>query len=321
MRLIMHRKFCRRIRLFSTDPTIDRDNPFRHRLNKDKIGSYKWSGPSLEDATKMVDTIDISRLYSLAQTMNWGTPLTSQGHLRPGSHWVFHNHNKLRNLQRQDGNNIGFENFRRMWAGGSLEFVERMKPNVKISKISELHEVVSREKDRPERSKFKYGSAGALLFLHWSENLYNENGDMLLKEIRTHAYTTDLQYKARRGEKLEVDVDYTEEWKPDIVQLFRFSALTFNSHRIHYDLRYATEIEKYPNLVVHGPLVALQLLTFLERASGRHVGYFKYRCMKPGFLTQKIELAANIDGDSYEAWAVNPKGEILVRAEGNLNGP
>ena len=84
---------------------------------------------------------------------------------------------------------------------------------------------------------------------------------------------------------------------------------------------YEIEVEKYPNLVVHGPLVALQLLTFLERASNRYVGYFKYRCMKPGFLPQKIELAANIDGDSYEAWAINPKGEILVRAEGTLNGP
>merc|ERR1719195_2018611 len=102
--------------------------------------------------------------------MNWGTPVTHEGHLRPGSHWIFHNHNTLPNLQRPDGNVVGFKGFRRMWAGGSLEFVQRIKPHVKITKVSELQDAVYRAKE-DRKSK-----PGAMYFLHWSENLYNEDG-------------------------------------------------------------------------------------------------------------------------------------------------
>ena len=87
---------------------------------------------------------------------------------------------------------------------------------------------------------------------------------------------------------------------PDAVLLFRYSALTFNGHRIHYDLDYCRRVEGYANLVIHGPLVATLLAGFAQEAGGRPLRRFEYRALKPAILGTTLTLEADLGGDRVE---------------------
>ena len=97
--------------------------------------------------------------------------------------------------------------------------------------------------------------------------------------------------------------------------LFRFSALTFNSHRIHYDHRYVTEVEGYPDLVVHGPLIALLLLDAGSRRLGGSPASFSYRAVSPLFRGEEFTIAgrATEEGET-EVWAAHPERGLAMRA-------
>jgi 3-methylfumaryl-CoA hydratase len=108
---------------------------------------------------------------------------------------------------------------------------------------------------------------------------------------------------------------------PDPVLLFRFSALTFNSHRIHYDRAWAMEVEGYPGLVVHGPLTTTLLIDFArDQNPGRRITAYATQARAPLFDTAPFELrgrpAAN--GRGCELWAVTPEGTIATSAEVEL---
>ena len=108
---------------------------------------------------------------------------------------------------------------------------------------------------------------------------------------------------------------------PDPVVLFRYSALTFNSHRIHYDRAWAMDVEGYPGLVVHGPLTTTLLIDFArDRNPGRRVAAYTTQARAPLFDTAPFELrgrpAAN--GGGCELWAVTPEGTIAMSAEVEL---
>ncbi|MGL5009732.1 MAG: FAS1-like dehydratase domain-containing protein, partial [Paracoccaceae bacterium] len=104
--------------------------------------------------------------------------------------------------------------------------------------------------------------------------------------------------------------DWQETFNSDPIRLFRFSALTFNGHRIHYDLPYATSVEHYPGLVVHGPLQAMALLTAAAAQQGQPPAAYRYRGVRPAF-------AGNL---TLAAWGsqlatVNPDGLQCLTAE------
>jgi 3-methylfumaryl-CoA hydratase len=107
----------------------------------------------------------------------------------------------------------------------------------------------------------------------------------------------------------------------DSVTLFRFSALTFNGHRIHYDRPYATEVEGYPDLVVHGPLLALLLLDAAARHGGRAPARFAYRAVSPVFAGEpfRLEGAAPLPlsaAGETEAWVAGPRGMAMRATAG-----
>jgi 3-methylfumaryl-CoA hydratase len=103
---------------------------------------------------------------------------------------------------------------------------------------------------------------------------------------------------------------------PDNVLLFRYSALTFNSHRIHYDRRYATEVEGYPGLVIHGPLLATLLVDLWRRQqSETALSGFEFRALRPLFDTAPFELCGCPEDDGRVAlWAQGPDGAAAMRA-------
>ena len=105
------------------------------------------------------------------------------------------------------------------------------------------------------------------------------------------------------------------------VALFRYSAVTFNSHRIHYDQTFAREVEGYPDLVVHGPLTATLLCDAVARHAGRPVVRFDYRANAPLFVDLPFTLLGRPDGDAVAARVVRNDGAEAVVATARLAPP
>ncbi len=108
-------------------------------------------------------------------------------------------------------------------------------------------------------------------------------------------------------------------WRRDIHPtdplLFRYSALTFNSHRIHYDRRYVTETEGYPGLIVHGPLIATLLIDLLRRSTTQAVATFRFRAVSPLFDVAPFSVHGAPEGEAVVLWARNATGHIAMEAE------
>jgi 3-methylfumaryl-CoA hydratase len=110
--------------------------------------------------------------------------------------------------------------------------------------------------------------------------------------------------------------DAQSAYLPDTLLLFRFSAITFNAHRVHYDAAYAREVEHYPALVVNGSLTSLKLWDFATRQSGRVLTASRSRNLRPLFVNAPVSLhLANTGPTSASAWAVNAQGELAVQAD------
>src|SRR3569833_2280613 len=108
---------------------------------------------------------------------------------------------------------------------------------------------------------------------------------------------------------------------PDPVLLFRYSARTFNGHRIHYDRSYVTQVEGYPGLIVHGPLIATLLLDLLHRNMPQaHVERFDFRAVGPLFDIEPFKVCGQPedDGRTVRLWAQNARGELAMQAEATL---
>jgi 3-methylfumaryl-CoA hydratase len=98
--------------------------------------------------------------------------------------------------------------------------------------------------------------------------------------------------------------------------LFRYSALTFNGHRIHYDHPYVTEVEGYPGLIVHGPLLATLMVDLARRAQpARRIAGFSFRALSPIFDTAPFSVAGRPLGESADLWVVNPAGDIAMQGQ------
>ena len=106
---------------------------------------------------------------------------------------------------------------------------------------------------------------------------------------------------------------------PDAVLLFRYSALTFNGHRIHYDRKYVTEVEGYPGLIVHGPLIATLLIDLLRRnAPGSEVANFRFKAVRPTFDLHPFQLNGLQEGKTVMLWAQDHEGWLTMGAVATL---
>ncbi len=118
-----------------------------------------------------------------------------------------------------------------------------------------------------------------------------------------------------------IDATWTREIVPDDVLLFRYSALTFNSHRIHYDRRYVTQVEGYPGLIVHGPLIATLLLDLIRREMPEaSLKKFSFKALKPIFDISPFKVCGRLDSDrKVKLWATTLDGFLAMDAEVEIN--
>src|SRR5688500_4769285 len=195
---------------------------------------------------------------------------------------------------------------RRMWAGGRFAFHSPLRVGDDIVRTSTIENVVAKE-----------GRTGPLVFVTVRHEVRSNGGpDPALVEHH------DIVY---RGEKKPDEVEppptpaatgapWQREIVPDDVLLFRYSALTFNGHRIHYDRRYVTEVEGYPGLIVHGPLLATLLLDLLRRnAPDADVAGFRFRAVRPTFDLHPFRVNGEPKNDrKVRLWAQDHEGRMTM---------
>ena len=201
---------------------------------------------------------------------------------------------------------------RRMWAGGRLQFVAPLSVGAVAGKASKIVDVSMKE-----------GASGPLAFVTVEHRVSTGTTDCIIEEhdivYRDHA---PAGVPAPRGKPAPADAQWTRRIDPDPVLLFRYSALTFNGHRIHYDRSYVTGVEGYPGLIVHGPLIATLLMDLLQRElPQRAVKTFSFRAVSPLFDIDSFSVNGKLaaDGRSAQLWAANARGELAMQAEATLD--
>jgi 3-methylfumaryl-CoA hydratase len=207
----------------------------------------------------------------------------------------------------------------------SMPFPRRMfaGERVRLHRPLRLGDAVRRETELADIS-VKHGGTGTLVFATVVNRVFGPEGLALEDERRT-VFREEVKRgegnQAPRREPAPTDVPWRTGVTPDPVLLFRFSALTFNSHRIHYDFRWATQTEGYPGLVVHGPLTTVLLIDFARDCNpGRALRSYTTQARAPLFDTAPFELRGRptADGRGGELWAVTPEGTVAMSAEVEL---
>jgi len=203
---------------------------------------------------------------------------------------------------------------RRMFAGESVRFHRPLRIGDAVRRETELADI-----------SVKSGGTGTLVFATVASRVFGPDG-LALEEERRTVFREEVKAgqgnQAPRRDAPPTGVPWRRRIAPDAVLLFRFSALTFNSHRIHYDRRWAMETEGYPGLVVHGPLTTALLLDFARDSNpGRTVRAYTTQARAPLFDNASFELVGRSTGDGRgaELWAVTPEGTIAMSAEITLD--
>jgi 3-methylfumaryl-CoA hydratase len=198
---------------------------------------------------------------------------------------------------------------RRMWAGSRFSFSAPLCVGDTVNRRSTIEAVQA-----------KSGRHGPLVFVT-VRHVFGRADEDLLTEWH------DIVYRAAAGpgdapaeaRPAPAEAQWQDSLLPDDVLLFRYSALTFNGHRIHYDRRYVTEVEGYPGLVVHGPLIATLLLDRLQRAwPGAALSDFAFRAHRPAFDGRTLQLCGRVDDDVARLWALDDAGALLMQAQATL---
>jgi len=202
---------------------------------------------------------------------------------------------------------------RRMWAGSQFEFRTPIHVGDAVQRSSTIEDV-----------NVKSGRTGPLVFVKVRHELRCHDAaepalvewhDIVYREAQRPDDVAPPPQKASEG------AAWQREIVPDDVLLFRYSALTFNGHRIHYDRKYVTEAEGYPGLVVHGPLIATLLMDLLRHhAPGADVAAFRFKALRPTFDGRPMRVNGQPDGDgkTVRLWAQDHEGWLTMDAVATL---
>jgi 3-methylfumaryl-CoA hydratase len=269
----------------------------------------QWIGRT-EARTDLITSVPVA---ALAATLDReGSPPQPGDELPPLWHWLYflpiYRHSEIDpdGHPRRGGFLPPVSLPRRMWAGGRLDFHQPLHVGETITRTSRIVDVTP-----------KQGRSGALVFVLVRHEISGPNGLAISEEH-------DIVYRDHPspGEPVPVppaapgDAAWQRGVVPDDVLLFRYSALTFNGHRIHYDRRYVTEVEGYPGLVVHGPLIATLLLDLLWRSlPAARVTRFRFRAVSPLFDLAPFTVCGKPEeGGAVRLWARNPEGRLAMEA-------
>jgi len=265
------------------------------------------------------DVLTTTPVQALSATLDRDDPVAIEGDsLPPAWHWLY-----FLPLHRQS--EIGPDGHphrggflppvplpRRMWAGSQMEFLRPLRIGDKVRRLSRILDVSA-----------KTGRTGTLVFVKVRHEVSDARG-LALVDVHDIVYRDN----PRPGDPVPpvqaapTDSAWRRNIEPNDVLLFRYSALTFNGHRIHYDRRYVTEVEGYPGLVVHGPLIATLLLDLLRRHHpDARVTQFTFRAVKPTFDTAPFQVCGRLeeDGHTVRLWAQHLDGALAMDATARID--
>lgn len=264
-----------------------------------------WIGRQ-EVRTERVEREPFRRLRAMLDQ----TPDDASGDLPPLGHWLCFLPEALQCELGPDGHPGNgsflprFDLPMRMWAGSRLEYVSPIRIGDEITRVSTLKRVEQKE-----------GRTGPLAFVT-VRNEYSSDGESRLSE------ELDIVFRDRSGQGRLPDGESQEAGDvvriihPTTSLLFRYSALTFNSHRIHYDREYTTREEGYPGLVVHGPLLATLLMDhFLRQRPEARIRRFEFRARRPIFDLAPFSVHCSFTSDGASLWAAGPDDVPAMTAQ------
>lgn len=256
----------------------------------------------------LADILDPARARALQVTLGLPPTIESGSTLPPFFHHVFFwdpqpaeslgrdGHPALGGFVPDLGSDLGTP--RRMWAAGRLLFHGPLMAGAQAEKVSTVEGVTR-----------KSGKSGALAFVRIRHDI-RQRGTVALSEWQDLVYREDRGAKPDRPEA-PTDETHNEVANFDSTTLFRYSALTFNGHRIHYDRPYARRVEKYEDVVVHGPLLAQHLMLMGEAQLGKPLTEVNYRATAALTLPKAATLCWN-DG---RAWVRGADGSLCMEAQ------
>ena len=280
--------------------------------NTDINAFANWIGRQ-EEAKDVIDPRPMRLMQATLDRPVSAEPGTA---LPPLWHWLYFSSEAPQNTIGPDGHPMRGDFLppvtlpRRMWAGGRFTFAKPLRVGETVNKTSTIQDV-----------KTKHGRSGDLCFVTVNHTFHVDD------EFR-FAEEHDIVYRDNPAPGAlpptpqpapEVG-DWERRIEPDPVLLFRYSALTFNGHRIHYDRSYCQDVEGYPGLVFHGPLTAILLIDLArENNPDAWISKFSLRAVSPLFDTAPFTIAGRRDADRVELWARTPQGALAMTATAVLS--
>jgi 3-methylfumaryl-CoA hydratase len=265
----------------------------------------------------LADLITPSSVAALGATLDYETPPAQGASLPPLWHWILFRPLVQQSRIGADGHpvkggflpDLGLP--RRMWAGGRLRFVAPLTVGDAVTRESRIVDVSE-----------KAGRSGKLGFVTVKHEVRTV-GTLAIEEEQDIVYREPALPGAAAPTPTKAPSDelWHRELVPDEVLMFRYSALTFNGHRIHYDQPYVTRIEGYPNLVVHGPLIATLLMDLVHRNQPEaSVLEFTFKAIRPSFAGNALTLCGrpSPDGKTIDLWAKDHEGWLTMSARATL---
>ncbi len=262
--------------------------------------------------------LTIGPMEGLAATLDRDSTVFSLGDtLPPLWHWLYFLETSKQSELAEDGHPHRGDFLppidlpRRMWAGSRLNFIRPLIAGETIKRSSTIQSI-----------NLKQGRSGSLGFVCVAHELSDSSGVLLIEEH-------DIVYRdmptgtvsAQSPLKADEDHDFAHTVTPDPALLFRYSALTFNGHRIHYDRAYAKDVESYPGLVVHGPLLATFLLElFADNYPEATLSSFSFKAIRPVFDIDSFQVCGNkLDNTgSTKLWIADNAGNLCMEARVEL---
>ena len=272
----------------------------------------QWLGKTEHDE----DDISAQPAAALAATLDKSNFDASIGQpLPPAWHWIYFRSAVPASELGPDGHprRGGFlppiSLPRRMWAGSRLHFHHPILIGDHLQRRSTIMDIT-----------LKQGRSGQLAFVK-VQHAYLRDDICVLEEEHDIVYreAASADTAPAKSAPAPAQYDWQQTIHPDSVMLFRYSALIFNAHRIHYDRSYCQEEEAYPGLIVHGPLIATLLLDLVTTSQPKPVQAFDFRALAPLFDTGDFSVnGRNLDEHQSELWAVNQQGQLCMRATAQL---
>jgi len=281
----------------------------------DAVSIKDWLGRTRRDE----DEITLSAVQRLAATLDQDPTTFRRGSEMPESWYAILFAPIARESTLQPDGHLLTGDFlpplhgtRRMFAGRRTRFITALKIGDTVTRLSTV-----------TRAEPKSGRTGPFTLVTVMHEISGPSG-LALTEEQDIVYRAAVEAGAVAAQKEAAPLTDKPAWSTPIeldpVLVFRYSALTFNAHRIHYDLPYARDVEGYPALVMNGGLTALLLIETARPHLPRPIAAYAARAMSPLFVGQRIAFNGRLAGDAAALWASGPDGGLAYRVDVTLAG-